>query len=179
MAHYNRPELEQRYERLPAVLKEALFSAEVAEKIFEIGKKSGLTIEKVGFVAEETGFVILGLTPPREFVSALAQRLETDAETARKVSLEINHQIFFPLREALRQAHQVEVGEAALQKEAFVPGKTPAPLVLQRIEARPPEPAAQTPPAPRPIEKEIAPLLEGIPKMQTPMPAKFLTRDEA
>lgn len=115
---YAKEELEERYKKLPSVLKDAMFSPEVAEKMFEIGKKNGLTIEKTGFMAEETGFIILGLTQPREFVKILSDRLDTDRDTASKIASDINHAILFPLRETLKSAHDIEVGEAELHGPA-------------------------------------------------------------
>lgn len=118
---YTKQQLEERYQKLPDILKEAIFSAEVAEKLFEIGKKNGLTIEKVGFMAEETGRVILGLTRPSEFAGVLAERLGVSADAAQKIASDINHQIFFPLREALKQTHQIEVNEEAIQAPTPLP----------------------------------------------------------
>ena len=74
------------YEELLAVLKEALFSVEVADKIGEIGKKFGLTIEQTGIMAEETGYVMLGLTRPNEFVGNLARELGVDTDRAQDIA---------------------------------------------------------------------------------------------
>ena len=145
---YTKRELEAQYEKLPDVLKEALFSVETADKVHEIGKKSGLTIEKMGFMAEEIGRVILGLTRPSEFLSALADRLEVDNDSARKIALDVNHQIFFPLREALKQTHQVEVGEATLQKEPISPISPIRPI--RPIRTGGPSGAPQAPPPQKP-----------------------------
>ncbi|MEK7082467.1 MAG: hypothetical protein AAB915_02205 [Patescibacteria group bacterium] len=140
---YAKEELEERYKKLPAALKDAMFSPEVAEKMFEIGKKNGLTIEKTGFMAEETGFIILGLTQPREFVKILSDRLETDRDAAGKIASDINHAILFPLREALKNTHEIDIGEASLQTKELPTRKPPA-------EAPASAPAPLTPPIPQP-----------------------------
>lgn len=144
---YTKQELEERYKKLPEPLKDAMFSPDVAEKMFEIGKKNGLTIEKTGFMAEETGFIILGLTVPREFVGILSDRLEIDKDAAARIASDINHVILFPLREALKNAHNMEVGEAELQKEEIVIKKptppAPAPVVI------PANPQPRTQPVPK------------------------------
>ncbi len=98
------------YEGLPAILKQALFSTEIAEKMFEIGKKFGLTIEKTGIMAEETGYIMLGLTRPNELVGNLASELGTGTDQAQDIAAEINHQIFFPLREELKRTHDFDMG---------------------------------------------------------------------
>ncbi len=180
MGKYTKQQLEERYTRLPPILQETLFSPEVAEKLFEIGKKNGITIEKIGFAAEETGFVILGLTRPREFVSELASRLEVDDDTARKIALDISHQIFFPLREALKQTHQIEIGEEAIQTS----------LEVRPLTGRGPTPARSAAPPPPAVEKvssikyqgQRIPLVEIGSLKAPPPPAggqpSFLTRDE-
>ncbi|TSD02804.1 MAG: glyoxal or galactose oxidase [Parcubacteria group bacterium Greene0714_36] len=118
---YTKDQLQERYEKLPDALKDAIFSTEIADKIFETGKKNGLTVEKIGFLAEETGRVILGLTRPNEFVGLLAERLGTNTDAAQKIASDVNHQIFFPLREVLKSTHQVDVGEAVIPRSAVAP----------------------------------------------------------
>jgi hypothetical protein len=103
------------YEELPAILKQALFSAEIAEQMFEIGKKFGLTIEKTGIMAEETGYVILGLGRPNELVGNLASGLHVDTDKAKDIGAEINHQIFFPLREELKRTHDFDMDAAQIE----------------------------------------------------------------
>ncbi len=168
---YTKQELLEQYEKLPDVLKDALFSVETADKIFAIGKKSGLTVEKIGFLAEETGRVILGLNRPAQFVSALAARLEVDAQIARQIALDINHQIFFPLRQALKETHQIEVGEAELYKEEVIP----------RATAERPQPP-KAPPAPKPERQGPAIIdLGGLKIPARPAggaPPGFLSRQE-
>lgn len=153
------------YEGLPAVLKQALFSTDVSEKMFEIGKKFGLTIEKTGIMAEETGYVMLGLGRPNEFVGNLAKGLQIDKDKATDMSAEINHQIFFPLREELRRAHDfdMEMGEIAgsadtsrisgMQmpanvKKTFVQEKSPLVADLTRVKEQSLQQAPQASPRP-------------------------------
>ncbi len=171
---YKKEELEEQFKKLPEVLKDALLSVEGADKLYEIGKKFGLTTEKRGAAAGETGLVIMGLTKPREFVQALASTLIVDADTAKKIASEINHQIFYPLREALRSAHQVEMTEEEIQKSEVLvrhavvsPPKTqesqppPASSRVSPIDLRQQKPSAissaaatAVPPSPAPVPKK-------------------------
>ena len=109
------------YEQLPSILKEALFSTDVAEQMTEIGKKFGLTIEKTGIMAEETGYVMLGLARPNEFTGNLAHGLQINKDKATDIAAEINHQIFFPLREELKRTHDfdMEMGREAGLSDAM------------------------------------------------------------
>lgn len=182
---YTKQELTERYEKLPDALKDAMFSADVAEKIFAAGKKHGLTIEKIGFLAEETGRVILGVTRPNEFVAVLAERLGATPDAAQNIASDINHQIFFPLREILKTTHQVDIGEAAIQR--------PADAIDLRAMARPPPRPSPVPSAP-PVSQKVPPIDLRVKSMEEtqrpplvdigditippPGPAHFLTREE-
>ncbi|MBI4224739.1 MAG: hypothetical protein HY617_00235 [Candidatus Sungbacteria bacterium] len=112
----------KQYEELPALLKQALFSTEIAEIMFEIGKKFGLTIEKTGIMAEETGYIMLGLTRPNELVANLANELAVDTDKAKDIATEVNHRIFFPLREELKRAHDFDMDATQIAGSTQVTG---------------------------------------------------------
>ena len=164
-----------------------MFSTDVADKIFETGKKNGLTVERIGFLAEETGRVILGLTRPNEFVGLLAERLGTTTDAAQKIASDINHGIFFPLREVLKSTHQVDVGESAIQKPPAVdlrpfarPGVTSSPGSSSTHIA---QGTAKVPPIDlRKQESEVQPPLVDVggqrPPAPTVLPANFLIKEE-
>ncbi len=111
MSRYIQQELEERYQKLPRILQEAIFNVDVANKIFALGRRFNLTIEKIGFVAEEVGYVILGFTKPEKFTEVLADRLGAGREEATKIAQEIDQRIFLPLREALKEAHGIDMRE--------------------------------------------------------------------
>ena len=98
-------QLREIYAKLPEDLKDAIFSVNSADVIMSIGKKYNLTINKMGELADETGLVMLGLTPPNNFISNLNGRLEVDAEVAKKIAEEINSEIFSKIRESLKKIH--------------------------------------------------------------------------
>lgn len=165
MSQYQKRKIEEQYQKLPDTLKDALLGVDTANKIFEIGRKSLLTIEKVGFLAEEAGYVILGLTRPEDFVNILAERLETSTNDAREIAKEINSQIFYPLREALKTAHHIEVSEPATYDKRLTTTTEPLAAVAikpaspPKIEMSPmpamprpapPQPKIETTPPPRP-----------------------------
>lgn len=180
MQNYTQQELKERYEKLPEVLKNAMFSADIAAKIFEIGKKHSLTIEKIGLMAEEVGYLILGLTRPTELVSALGEALGVKENQTKEIASDLNRQIFFPLREALKAAHQIEIGEEEIQKGA-VEIKTPPlpPLPKPAPAAIPPTPPVTPIPKPTPIPAPPKPAPEEsfLPPrpIPPPSPAPFST----
>ena len=169
MPKYTQPQIEERYEKLPEVLKDAMFSVEIADKIFETGKKFGLIFEKIGNLAEETGYVTLGLLHPQDFVRALEEHLGIKADQASEIAKEINHQIFFPLRAEFKKAHNIELPAPDFQRSEPLSKKPLPPSTL------PPKPATSTPPPPlktTPVEVKAparAPLTEiSLPKPPAP-----------
>src|SRR3989344_9664757 len=83
-------------------LRRAVASSVNADKIFEIGKNYNLLVDKIGELASETMYLMLGVTHPNEFVGNLAERLQVDRQTASKIADDINREIFSPVREHLR-----------------------------------------------------------------------------
>ncbi len=118
MSIYSQEEVEERFRRLPEPLKEQMMSAENSERIFEVGKKFGLTVEQIGFLAEESGYVVLGLTHPNDFVPRVKDHLRVDEQKAKSIAQEINHQVFFPLREMLKNTHQFELTQDKIQQQS-------------------------------------------------------------
>lgn len=155
------------YEGLPAVLKEALFSVDIAEQMAEIGKKFGLTIEQTGIMAEETGYVMLGLSRPNEMVGNLAAELGVDAGKAGDVAAEISHRIFFPLREQLKAAHNFDMSAADIRQPA------PEPAGVTRVSGMQMPPSVRPPiapvPTPAPIQ-EKSPLVIDLTREKPPLP---------
>lgn len=116
-------ELLKRYEALPQDLKDTMMSVETAEIIFEIGKKFGLNIEKTGKLAEEIGFVILGVIPSKDFVGNLKEILELDSEKALGIASEANHRIFLKIRDTLKELHGVRWIDQLAESPTVLPEK--------------------------------------------------------
>ena len=171
MPTYTPEEIEQRFARLPEPLKDEMMSVENSERIFEAGKKFGLTIEQIGFLAEEAGYVVLGLTHPNNFVQRLKDHLRVDEEKAKIIAREINHQVFFPLREMLKNTHQFELTQEQIQ--ASPPPLPPVPRVqppAAKIPPAPPIPAPPILPVKIPTPPTVPPVsLPKSPLMQTPV----------
>ncbi|MDO8493315.1 MAG: hypothetical protein Q7S19_02110 [bacterium] len=102
--NYSKEELNEAYKKLPPELKEIFFSEDITEPINNIGRKYKLHIDQIGELDSETGFVLLGLTQPTDFVSNLTTRLGLDRITASQIASDINDQVFLKVRELLKQA---------------------------------------------------------------------------
>src|SRR3989344_9368223 len=94
-------EIVKRYGDLPEDLQKALFSAQTSDAIFEIGKRHGLAVDKIGELADETGLVMLGVTKPSEYIKNLASILALEPEKAKAIAEDINQKVFATIRESL------------------------------------------------------------------------------
>ncbi len=144
---FSEQEIEAQYQKLPKVLQDAMYDPDIADKILGLGKEYDLTLDKVGFLADEVGYVILGLRRTGEFSPALAERLQIPPERSSALAQKASQRIFYPLREALKSTHQMEVNEGV--------------LAAARPVAMPPLPQRPVPPKPERLEE---PLLSNIAK---------------
>lgn len=105
MAKPTPKELEGKFERLPQELRDAIAAEATANAVFEIGKRNGLTIDKIGKLSTQMAYVFLGLIHPKDFVRDMKEALEIDLASAQKIADDINREIFYPVREHLRNLH--------------------------------------------------------------------------
>ena len=142
-------EISKRFLDLPEDIQKALFSADTSDAIFEVGKKQGIGVDKMGELADETGLVMLGMTKPSEYIKNLAQRLSVEPEKAKAVAEDINQKVFATIRESLKKIHGI------------TPTPTP-PLVTPISPVRPLPPLPQklpTPPPTLPVEQKVEKIL--------------------
>ena len=116
---YTREELWKLYQKLPEELKEAIFSEETAENIWNICERNN--VEKISSVAKYVGNVLVGVLPPEDFQETLEKELKIKKEVAKKVAQEINRFIFFPVRPALEQLYKT--GVTPLEKRPEKPSE--------------------------------------------------------
>lgn len=115
---YTREELEQKYQKLPEDLKEAIIGVKTAETIYDTGQKNALHVDQIGELADEVGLAMLGLTKTEDFVNHIKNRLQIGQTTAEQITREINEQIFLPIRESLMKLHSASANEANEAREA-------------------------------------------------------------
>ncbi|MEK7649814.1 MAG: hypothetical protein AAB367_02565 [Patescibacteria group bacterium] len=115
------------YERLPEPIKDAIFEEATTEKIQAIGKKHGLLLDKLGALAEDVGYVMLGLIPAKEFPDYIVDACGVSVQKANDIIADLNRDVFLPI-----------------QNHIFSAAKEPAPI--EKKEA--PRPFADTEPSP-------------------------------
>ncbi len=149
----------KRYLELPADVQNALFAKKTSDTILEVGKKHSITIEKIGELADETGLVMLGITPPGEYIKNLVRRLDVEQEKARAIAEDINQKVFSPVRESLKKIHGLQPEAGNVKPETSSP--------KPKTQNQEPQPVPEVPK--QKIEaKELKPIEVPIPKMETP-----------
>ena len=96
------------YEKLPQELKDALFSEETGNNIYESCKRNGVE-ENLEEIVDYVGQVLVGVLPPEDFQETLERELKLRKEVAKKVAQEINRFIFYPVKPALEELYKIEI----------------------------------------------------------------------
>lgn len=125
------------YNQAPDPVRHVFNGDDTVEIIVAIQNAYGLHIDTAGMLGQEIGYLLLGLTTPKDFYDRLhANGLPTDTVTS--IVKDVNEKIFVPLQKKMRE----QGSEASIENA---------------------EPAAYTPP---PIEPATPVRPESIPVMQ-------------
>lgn len=109
MARITREEFWKLYKALPQSLQEVLFSPDTQEAIIHI---CGLCdIDNDAKVAELVGDVLVGLLPPENFKKEAEEKLNLDQDRAKKLDIYVQHYIFNPVADELRELYHPEEKE--------------------------------------------------------------------
>jgi hypothetical protein len=106
MKKYTKEETSEVLKTLPSDVQEAILSEDSANAVYEVGQKYGLHVDIMGELGDETGLVMLGLTPTDEFVPNLVERLHISREVANGIAGEINERIFKKIQHHLLAKRQ-------------------------------------------------------------------------
>ncbi len=88
------------FAKLASVIKDALYSPEVLEKIRKIGEDNHLHLDTIGDIEGETNIYLAGDITAEGFQQAITI-LVKDEITAKKIIKEIDEQILMPLRKKM------------------------------------------------------------------------------
>ena len=106
---YTREQLWKLYQKLPGELKEAIFSVETADNIFDICLRNDIEDGRISEIARYTGRVLLGILPLDEFQETLEKELKVKKDKAKKVTQEINRFIFYPVKSSLEEIYKAPI----------------------------------------------------------------------
>ncbi len=81
-------------------------SEKTLETMKSIAKANGLRIDKLDLFVFEGTRMAVGMTPSSKFVERLSRELQIDKETARGLAINLDKEIFNPIRESMRIAQE-------------------------------------------------------------------------
>ena len=81
---YTTEQLWKLYEKLPQELKEAVFSEETANNIYDICTRNEIEDDRISEIARYTGRVLMGILPLDEFQEVLEKELKLKKDLAKK-----------------------------------------------------------------------------------------------
>jgi len=120
-------ELDQRLNTLPEKIREALTATSTETAILDIGKRYNLHIDQTGKLVEAVTQTLLGVIKPKEFTNYIVNQLGLEKTKANLITVDINNQIFLPIREALEQ----------ISGETFTPATQPTSNIFEQKMAQP------------------------------------------
>jgi len=106
---YTSQQIEQALKNLPEELKEAVFSMETADAIWNACTRQKIIDERMTKIAEYTGYVLMGLMLPQEFEQILQKEIKLSKRTTEELSREINRFIFYPVEAALEKLYKIDI----------------------------------------------------------------------
>jgi hypothetical protein len=100
--------LTQTIGKLPQNLREAIYAPDMFDKVEKLGKTSGLDEVQIGLLGRLTVKLMAGILAPTEFVAAIENDLGVEREKAAYIAQDINRDIFNPVKDALKEVHNVQ-----------------------------------------------------------------------
>ncbi|MSR76359.1 MAG: hypothetical protein EXS68_02100 [Candidatus Ryanbacteria bacterium] len=127
MKTFERQQILDAYDKIPDPIKDAIFAEATSEKIQAIGKKHGLLLDKMGALAEDIGYVMLGLISAKEFPDYVMQTCGVSAQKAGEIVTDLNQEIFLPIQDHIFSAvKEPKPAEKVAPLRAFDADPSPA-----------------------------------------------------
>jgi hypothetical protein len=100
---YSKEQIQDRYNKLPADIREAIDSVSTTNVVVDIGQKYDLMYDQISELVDEVGLTMIGLTPETMFVNNIARRMRVDMSKAMLIARDINKEIFDKMRDSLKK----------------------------------------------------------------------------
>src|ERR1035437_454590 len=100
---YSKEQIQDRYNKLPADIKEAIDSVSTTNAVIDIGEKYDLMYDQISGLVDEVGLTMIGITPEAMFVNNIARRMQVDMGKAMLIAKDINKEIFDKMRDSLKR----------------------------------------------------------------------------
>jgi hypothetical protein len=150
----------QRWDTLPAVLREALYSEPNSDFLWKTCSAEHIPDKQIYVVAGIVGYVLLGFLHPEDVAGELAEQLHIDPKVSAAIADAINRRIFSPLRSEIDKVYapqsKFEAGPKIIQDISV------APKVISMVSTPPPvAPKPASMPTPAPVPPKPAPIGTG------------------
>jgi hypothetical protein len=100
---YSKEQIQERYNKLPADIKQAIDSVDTTNAVVDIGEKHDLMYDQISELVDEVGLTMIGITPEAMFVNNIARRIQVDMGKAMLIAKDINKEIFDKIRDSLKK----------------------------------------------------------------------------
>ncbi len=95
--------LQKKFDSLPADIKAAITSTDVAQKLTDIGQKHQLHLDQVETLEEEVTLAMLGVTSLDDFVDRVEEKLNVDSDMAIDIATDVNEEVLLSIRESIQK----------------------------------------------------------------------------
>jgi hypothetical protein len=112
MQEFTTEQIQERFEKLPPEIRQAISSDEVLERMRSIGRKHNLMIDQIGDLVNQICLVMLGLAKSSNFVRDTSALLSIDNEKAKAIATDINSEIFNGIKSSMRALEEKADEEA-------------------------------------------------------------------
>jgi len=112
--------LKMNFEKLPSDVKRAVLSVDFEQHLARISQKNALQVDQMTALENETMFILLGIEHPRNYISNLARELTIDVAKARAIAQDVNEKIFRPIRDSLKQVHEITEESGSRNQEVGI-----------------------------------------------------------
>ncbi len=109
--------IDQHMKTLPEDVQEAIHGSSWERKILMIGRKYGLHVDQLEILQTELSLAVLGLTGRDEFARETMHEARIDKQTMDLMVVDINKEIFEPIRTHLRRSREAEAERRGTETE--------------------------------------------------------------
>ena len=95
----------ERWDALPPVLREAMFSPANGELIWRIGEEHHIQDEQIEKIAGICGNIVMGFIHPEDLAKEIKTDLDIDERLAQAVAREISRKVFSPIRSEMDKVY--------------------------------------------------------------------------
>ena len=95
----------ERWDALPPVLREAMFSPANGEIIWRVGEEHHLKEEQIAQIAGICGNIVMGFLHPEDLAKEIKTSIGIDERLAAAISREIDRKVFSPLRSEIEKVY--------------------------------------------------------------------------